>query len=222
MAHHRYHPLRHFDASVAARLPVLAALLLISLSINGCGGSRGAAALPPGVTAQVFEENYEVRGRTVEEISRSLTESSDAVFGRNIVGLHNWNLGWNFTYGVGRMGCEIKQVVMDLTSTVTVPIWVDRDKADPEVVAIWDEYLATLEAHEFRHRRLSNLAAREISLELNRLRVETCSLMSQRAGLTGDRILEKYPGAERRGGPGEDTMASAAGRGRDLSDRLTG
>jgi predicted secreted Zn-dependent protease len=171
---------------------VFGALLLISLSLSGCGSQRGVAALPPGVTAHVREENYEVRGTTVEEIGRSLTESSNAALGGNIVGLHHWNLGWNYTYGIGRMGCEIRQVVMELTSTVTVPIWVDRDRADPDVAAIWDEYLEALEAHEFRHRRLSYLAAREISVELNRLRVETCTMMSQHAGETGERILAKY------------------------------
>ena len=174
---------------------VLVGLFALLLVASGCTprlGSRGLPSLPREVIIDVVEENYDVRGRTVEEIGQSLNASAAAALAPGLRGLHHWDIRWSYVYRQGISNCEIVSVPIEITSRIILPRWTQREGADPELVAMWDEYITALRAHEFTHREFSYLAARDFSRVVGRLRTPLCATMPILAESTGQRIFDTY------------------------------
>ena len=175
----------------------LMALLLASLLILqvGCGQSRGVRALPPlpaGVTAEVSEVSYIVRGTTVPEIRLSLRTAATATLGSDTVGLHSSRLNLEFGYTQQGNYCVMNEVTIRLESAIQVPEWTERGTADFRVVGMWDRYIRAVRAHEYTHREHLYSRARDISQELYRIRSPTCASMQSRVRSTTARINDRY------------------------------
>lgn len=156
---------------------------------------RGMRALPPlprGVTVVANEIPYPVEGTTVDEIRRSLRESSRDATRRNATGLHTWRLSYSYRYLQHDSYCEMTDVTIELRSEITVPDWIDREQADSTLAEQWDTYITLLRGHEYTHREHSYRAAREISRELLDLETPRCSGMRPNAQGLANRILDKY------------------------------
>ncbi len=170
---------------------------LFAFVFMACGctpkpGARSLPSLPRDVTIDVIEENYDVRGHTVEEIGRSLSVSASSALGEGIRGLHRWDIGWSYVYRQGISNCEMVSVPIEIVSRITLPRWTQRDGADAELIAMWDEYITALRAHEYTHRELSYRAARDFSRDIGRLKTPLCGTMQTLAETTGQQILERY------------------------------
>ena len=169
-----------------------ASLLLLQM---GCGQSRGARALPPlpaGVTAEVSEVSYIVRGATVPEIRLSLRTAATATLGSDMVGLHSAKLDFEFGYTQQGNYCVMKEVTIRLESAIQVPQWTERGTADFRVVAMWDRYIRAVRAHEYTHREHLYRRARDISQELYRIKSPTCASIRSRVRSTTVRINDRY------------------------------
>ena len=184
-------------ARLNVALKGLMALLPASLFLlqMGCGQSRGARALPPlpaGVTAEVSEVSYIVRGATVPEIRLSLRTAATATLGSDMVGLHSSRLNFEFRYTQQGNYCVMKEVTIRLESAIQVPQWTERGTADFRVVAMWDRYIRAVRAHEYTHREHLYRRARDISQELYRIKSPTCASMESRVTSTTMRIDDRY------------------------------
>jgi len=178
-------------------LKCLMALLPASLFLfqMGCGQSRGARALPPlpaGVTAEVSEVSYIVRGATVPEIRLSLRTAATAALGSGPVGLHRARLSYSYRYGQQDVYCEVTDVTIELESAIQVPQWTERGTADFRVVAMWDRYIRAVRAHEYTHREHLYRRARDFSQELYRIKTPTCASMQSRVRSTTLHINDRY------------------------------
>ena len=181
--------------SVAVRglMPLLPASLLL-LQV-GCGQSRAVRALPPlpaGVTAEVAEVSYIVRGTTVPEIRLSLRTAANGTLGSDTVGLHRSRLNLEYRYGQQGRYCKMIEVTVELESAIQVPRWTERGRADFQVVALWDRYIRAVRAHEYTHREHLYRRARDISQELYRIKSPTCASMESSVRSTTVRINEQY------------------------------
>ncbi len=184
-------------ARLNVALKGLMALLPASLFLlqMGCGQSRGARALPPlpaGVTAEVSEVSYIVRGATVPEIRLSLRTAATATLGSDMVGLHSSRLHFEFEYTQQGNYCVMKEVTIRLESAIQVPQWTERGTADFRVVAMWDRYISAVRAHEYTHREHLYRRARDFSQELYRIKTPTCASMQSRVRSTTVRINDRY------------------------------
>ena len=169
-----------------------ASLLLLQV---GCGQSRGVRALPPlpaGVTAEVSEVSYIVRGTTVPEIRLSLRTAANAPLGSDTVGFHRSSLNLEFRFRQQGRYCEMIEVTIELESAIQVPRWIERGGADFRVVTLWDRYIRAVRAHEYTHREHLYGRARDISQELYRIKSPTCASMESRATSTTMRIDDRY------------------------------
>ena len=170
----------------------LFAFVLVACS---CAQGMGARALPPlspEVIVDVVEENYDVRGRTVQEIRLSLALSASSELGLGIRGLHRWDIRWGYQYQQGIESCDVVSVPIEITSRIVSPRWTERDGADRELIEMWEEYITALRAHELTHRELSYLAARDFASELGRLTTPSCETIEALVRATGQQILERY------------------------------
>jgi len=169
---------------------------LLTLGVGACGGTLGAPALPrlpPGSRVFPSESHYEVRGRTLSEIGRSLAAGSVASLGGSYVGLHRWRIEWTYGYQEhGGGSCRVTAVSIELHSEISLPDWIDRERADSAVVTLWDAYVSDLRAHEYGHRLHAYQAAQELSQEVQRVRAPACGMIGVRVGTTARRVLDKY------------------------------
>ena len=175
----------------------LMALLPASLFLlqMGCGQSRGTRPLPPlpaGVTAEVSEVSYIVRGTTVPEIRESLRAAATATLGADTVGLHRSRLNLEYAYTQQGSYCEMVEVTLELESAIQVPQWTERGRADFRVVAMWDRYIRAVRAHEYTHREHLYRRARDISQELYGIKSPTCASMQSKITSTTARINDRY------------------------------
>jgi predicted secreted Zn-dependent protease len=172
-----------------------ASLLLLQV---GCGQSRGVRplpllpALPAGVTAEVSEVSYIVRGTTVPEIRLSLRTAATSTLGSDTVGLHSSRLNLEFGYTQQGNHCVMNEVTIRLESAIQVPEWTERGRADFRVVAMWDRYVRAVRAHEYTHREHLYSRARDISQELYHIKSPTCASMQSRVRSTAARINDRY------------------------------
>lgn len=172
--------------------PVLAAALL---PFTGCVTTPGASApppLPPGVQVQAMEWPYDVRGLTHSEITRSLNEGARRAIDGGWRGYHRWRVRWEFRYQSGAGSCEIIASTVYLESTVTLPRWRDRERADSALIAEWDRYIGALRTHENGHRDIAYRAAGEIQRALRRVRGPACGMVSAEANRIAGAILQRH------------------------------
>lgn len=171
-------------------------LLTLPAFVLGCGppkpGASATPALPPGVRADAMELHYEVTGTSVAEIRASLRSSAAEALPRGSTGYHRWDIRWSYRYARNGAFCELRDIELNLTSTITLPRWTGREAADPALVERWDRYVADLRAHEYGHRQLAYQGAREIQREFRRLRVEDCAFISNEATKRAEAILASY------------------------------
>ena len=161
----------------------------------GCGQSRGVRALPPlpaGVTAEVSEASYVVRGTTVPEIRLSLLTAANVTMDSGTVGFHTSRLNLEFRYRQQGRYCEMTDVTIELESAIQVPRWTERGGADFRVVTLWDRYIRAVRVHEYTHREHLYRRARDISQELYRIKSPTCASMESMVTSTTMRIDDRY------------------------------
>ena len=178
------------------RRPFFAGAVALILVSWGCGQRLGARALPPlprGVTAEISELPYTVRGTTVDEIRMSLLAAASAALGGSSrVGLHRSSVRLEYQYVQQGSYCEMTDVTIEVESAIQVPRWADRGTADSELVRTWGTYIAALRGHEYTHREYLYRQARDISRELYRIESPTCDSIESMANSAIGRVNEQY------------------------------
>lgn len=170
-------------------------LVIASIVLAGCGPSLyeiGLPALPAAVEVRNVERSYAVHGMTRTEIDRSLTAQRVHNVDGRFNGLHSWDLRWQFRFEYRLGQCRMTTVRVRLFSEVTLPEWVDKDRADPGLVQDWERFLQNLRAHEHRHRAIAYEAAREVYRRLSELTATTCHSMEVTANRLAHRVLDRY------------------------------
>jgi predicted secreted Zn-dependent protease len=170
-------------------------LLLTSATLGGCAAPPGASpppALPAGVRAFVQEQPYEVTGLTHADIARSLRTGGRAAIGEPVRGWHQWSLRWSFRFVSSPRGCEITESTVNLESTIILPEWVDRERADSALVADWDGYIGGLRTHENGHRDIAHRAAAEVQRTLRRFIAPSCTTIERDANRAAREITDRH------------------------------
>jgi hypothetical protein len=81
-------------------------------------------------------------------VSGSLQQAADSLAARNEAGsVATGFSSINFT----TKGESVVAAVLEVTSTVTLPVWSDRGSAPPEEQKEWDRFAAAIAAHEAQH-----------------------------------------------------------------------
>lgn len=172
-------------------------------------GSRSTpAAAPPdprpsapaGVILDDRVQTYPVRGRTVSEVRESLTASAPDATGARYRGLHNATLIWQWraTPGGTALGCELRDVIVTVRSTIIVPAWVPDSAAEPGLAAQWASYAAALRRHERGHEALATEAAGTLLRALRHVRANDCAHAASDGSQTAREILGALQVAEAR------------------------
>ena len=161
-----------------------AALGAACASASGPADDRAPNA-PLGVIVDDHVVTYPVRGRTVAEVRRAL---GSAATGATLTGSYGeehsslrWQ--WNARASVG-LGCELHDVRITVTSSITVPAWVADSAAEPGMAERWAAFDAALRRHERGHEAIAYATAGTLAQSLRHVRSARCA----DAGIAGNQL----------------------------------
>lgn len=180
------------DGTSKVLAPTVALLALAACATGGGRSGSDLPPLPPGVTVDLQEERYDVFGRTVNAIGRSLSRRGPAVQNRLAVGRHSWRIGWDLEWRRTEGGCAVEELLITLTSTIQLPNWLDRGSADQDLQLLWDDYLLEIRRHEEGHREIAYRAVADLYAEVSRMVASSCNELSSRISRRGEEIIGRY------------------------------
>lgn len=134
--------------------------LLAVILTAGCAavGDPGHAEPPvarvvaEGLTVELRESFYGVRGDTPRALNGALRVAAPRHRGRRAYGLTDWTLRWRYTAVAGPRGCRVTDPEIRLSLTTQLPRWEDRERAASSIADDWDLFMARLRDHETGHR----------------------------------------------------------------------
>ena len=168
------------------------ALVLGVAAVSVAQLDTGSSAAP--VTREHRVEYYAVRGTTLEELTRSLDRSGPIVEnGLRSHGRTEWSVDWRYQPWKRKADCKLLYIRTTVHTMVTLPKWADRDSAPPDLVDLWDKFIAVLEDHEGGHVENARAAADSIAAALRELPPQaTCGAAARAADKLALDILFDY------------------------------
>lgn len=120
---------------------------------------------------------YDLTGTTAEAVRADVRQKGPlGQNNRRFVGLTYTYVRYRFWYDGDNEACRVTNVVTEVDVTFTMPQWIDRDKATPDLQAKWDRFIAALWVHERGHRDIGVEIARDIEKAITDLgRLGKCS-----------------------------------------------
>ncbi len=95
--------------------------------------------------------------------------------------------------------CRVTEAIVTVKAKVILPRWRQRGKADQDVRLIWDTLSGDIKRHEEQHVLIAQSHARDLERKLLRLgRQKSCTIATQKAKMTADRLLDKHDKAQAR------------------------
>lgn len=118
----------------------------------GHAGPPDARPAAEGLTVQLRESFYGVRGDTPRALNRALRVAAPRHRGRRAYGLTDWTLRWRYRVLPGARSCRVTDPEIHLALTTQLPRWENRERAASTVADDWDLFMARLRDHEAGHR----------------------------------------------------------------------
>ncbi|MGZ5038717.1 MAG: DUF922 domain-containing protein [Usitatibacter sp.] len=133
-------------------------------------------------------ETFDVSGRTIDEVSGRL--------GIGHVAHTHWHVAWK--YALEESGtCRLKDFRVDVTATIRMPRWADRDSASPADQRTWDGFEGAVRKHEEGHLENGIHAGEELAREAPRIGSRgDCGQLRAAIDETAKRIIAKYGQAD--------------------------
>jgi predicted secreted Zn-dependent protease len=133
-------------------------------------------------------ETYDVSGRTVDEVSSRL--------GLGHVARTRWRVSWKYTFEESG-ACRLKDFLVDVSATIRMPRWVDRDSASPADRRTWDAFDDATRKHEEGHRENGIHAGQELARDIPGVGPRgDCGQLKGAIQQIADRIIAKYGEAD--------------------------
>lgn len=149
------------------------------------------------VTVEQTDSRYELRGLTKEEIHSDIMKNAPKENGEIIDGEMNDDLTLSLDYTVQAGKCQIASDTVNLKLVMSLPRWVDEQRASEKVRTAWNEYFSVLQAHESGHKEIAVRAANEIDKLIHSGQsAESCSELKARITTAAEGIQSKAEAAQ--------------------------
>ncbi|RFC65379.1 DUF922 domain-containing protein [Fulvimarina endophytica] len=154
-----------------------------------CLASLGAPATAGRISQST--EYFKVRGDSLAEIDRSLSQSGPILGGSGQRHPGATSVRFDGEVGYRRVprGCEVAETDIHLELKTTLPRWVRRKTAEPHASIVWRTLADDIARHEKQHSEIAINYLKRLESVLRNLRPEpTCRQMEEKA----NRVMERY------------------------------
>jgi len=144
---------------------------------------------------------FSIGGTTLEELEDQLNRRGPHVksTGRRHPGATQMQFNTRLGYAEKGGYCRVTEAIVTVKAKVILPRWRQRGKADQDVRLIWDTLSGDIKRHEEQHVLIAQSHARDLERKLLRLgRQKSCTIATQKAKMTADRLLDKHDKAQAR------------------------
>lgn len=134
--------------------------------------------------------HYPVTGKTIRQIHKSLAEAApkDPVSGKRLPTTSSWSISAGVKWTTTGARCEITAVDLRFSAKAAMPRLLVTKDIPPEVQAVWNNYLARIEARQAE--QLAFAYDRRSSVE-RAIRAGGCAAWQAEASLAIDKIMEE-------------------------------
>jgi predicted secreted Zn-dependent protease len=138
---------------------------------------------------------YPVYGNSPQTLHNSMKANGpfNEIVQKTVYAEIEWRIQWKFEYVREPGRCRIGRFVVMLPTTITMPQWMDEDKAPPEMRALWPRVLARIRTHEDGHKAIGAEGANVLARRLKSLPAYgDCAALNAEIRREGERIISEY------------------------------
>ena len=173
---------------IRAVAPALAAVLL-----SGCTRSTSSflhlGPVPSGVAVDAQVHYYDVSAASLAELRRAMLVLGPRADGRAWTAVAQTNFRWFYRYERTQSSCILREVKLQLRTTITFPRWNPTAEPDSATLEWWQQMNTGLMEHERGHALISVRTAGEIRRELEGMSAGSCETLAQLANARGNRRI---------------------------------
>jgi predicted secreted Zn-dependent protease len=103
---------------------------------------------------------YDISGTKVDDLRNQINSRFAKYYGGDA--FTQWQVKWSFRWVRRGLSCEIRDVAVDVNATMTLPRWVNYEKAPRVLQSMWDVYIQELTEHENIHLAYAGQTAQAI------------------------------------------------------------
>lgn len=167
----------------------LGCLLLVLCS--ACASSSESGVYYPGLSIITLDNHYDITGSSIDELYQEMREKGPPSSGHRYYAEARWNIRWSFTT-VMRMGqCELDDIEVPMTISITMPQWEPVD-GDTTLLNQWQSFHESLFLHEEGHREIAMDSGREIIKTLKSMKAFSCDTLRDEANRKARELFENY------------------------------
>ena len=179
----------------SSHTPARQALALLPLVLTACAapaapGGADPSSTPPGVTATVHEDYYDISGATAAELAQAMREQRPKSGSGWVVATTTWDARLDYRRRKEVYGCRANRVTLKLRFTIALPRWQPPAEASAELMIEWYAFLAAVRAHEERHKEITIAQARELIEALEKVRASSCDGLHSTVLLARQRFID--------------------------------
>jgi predicted secreted Zn-dependent protease len=174
-------------SSVTARLRILALAAAVGLT----------AACNVTAPSNVRFNTYTVSGESLGALNRELALHGPQIPGRGrALASADINFKPNVLLEYRGGECRVATAEFRVDAEVTLPEWRQKDRASPELAAVWEAFSAEALEHELTHVRIAEEHARAMERAVRRLSAGGCPTVEAEIRRTIDRIAPEHSAAQ--------------------------
>jgi len=144
--------------------------------------------------ARVHTSYYYIDGPSAAVLAAQLDQigpvGSD---GKHYAGRTRWDIQWKFKHQQQGITCSLKDVVVAVGISRTLPKWRGEDKGAPSLKAHWSRFIDALQRHEEGHKEHGLMAGRQIEAAVLAVKpASNCEDLEAAANAAAQAIVAKF------------------------------
>ena len=181
----------HYDGQPPPAAKAKPLAITQSHSANPASGVE----VPPSVI-----RHYPVSGDSPYALHASMMQNGpfNEIVQQRVYAEIEWRYQWKFDYTAEGGKCRIKQFVITLLTTITMPQWINSEEAPPAMRALWPKVVTNIRKHEDGHKAIGIEGANVLARRLKALPpFDNCDALTREVNREGERVYAEYALANR-------------------------
>ena len=143
---------------------------------------------------------YPVYGNTPYALHTSMLQNGpfNEIVQQHVYAEIHWEFKWKSDYTSESHKCRINRFNITLVTAITMPQWMDSEKAPAALQSLWPSVVSKIRTHENGHKAIGIEGANVLARRLRSLPVfDDCAALTREVNREGERIFNEYALANR-------------------------